>query len=187
MRRNNRFALLADRISSPLRNDRFTQDLGGTGRRQGFRGGRLGICGVPSLPTGSDPFFFLFQTVKNMKSSYFLILLCFPCLMNAAEFFSDFKNTHDRVWLGEDYWANPMEDWLVREGRTFRRNGGTGMFTCLPMDSIPIPCLLRLFFQSVWEWRKKKKEVRLDFWSVIDLKAVIPVPACSWEREWRSV
>ena len=52
-----------------------------------------------------------------MKSSYLLILLCFPCLMNAAEFFSDFKNTHDRVWLGEDYWANPMEDWLVREGR----------------------------------------------------------------------
>lgn len=24
--------------------------------------------------------------------------------------------THDRVWLGAQYWANPMEDWRVREG-----------------------------------------------------------------------
>lgn len=32
-------------------------------------------------------------------------------------FTSDWQNTHDRVWLGADYWANPMEDWMVREGR----------------------------------------------------------------------
>ena len=38
-----------------------------------------------------------------MKSSYLLLLLCFPCLLNAGEFSSDFKNTHDRVWLGEEY------------------------------------------------------------------------------------
>ena len=25
-------------------------------------------------------------------------------------------NTHDRVWLGESYWANPMEDWRVVDG-----------------------------------------------------------------------
>lgn len=24
--------------------------------------------------------------------------------------------THDRVWLGGDFWANPMEDWLVADG-----------------------------------------------------------------------
>ncbi|MEM1083113.1 MAG: alkaline phosphatase D family protein [Verrucomicrobiota bacterium] len=23
---------------------------------------------------------------------------------------------HDRVWLGGDYWANPMEDWCIRDG-----------------------------------------------------------------------
>ena len=59
-----------------------------------------------------------------MKSSYLLLLLCFPCLLHAGEFSSDFKNTHDRVWLGEEYWANPMEDWLVRDGRIVcARNG----------------------------------------------------------------
>ncbi len=26
------------------------------------------------------------------------------------------SNTHDRVWLGEDFWANPMEDWRIRDG-----------------------------------------------------------------------
>ncbi|MGJ8693537.1 MAG: alkaline phosphatase D family protein [Thalassotalea sp.] len=26
------------------------------------------------------------------------------------------KNTHDRVWLGGEYWANPMEDWRVIDG-----------------------------------------------------------------------
>ncbi|RMG35493.1 MAG: twin-arginine translocation pathway signal [Planctomycetota bacterium] len=25
-------------------------------------------------------------------------------------------NTHDRVWLGEAFWANPMEDWRVKDG-----------------------------------------------------------------------
>ena len=59
-----------------------------------------------------------------MKSSYLLLLLCSPCLLHAGEFSSDFKNTHDRVWLGEEYWANPMEDWLVRDGRIVcARNG----------------------------------------------------------------
>jgi hypothetical protein len=25
-------------------------------------------------------------------------------------------NTHDRVWLGEEFWANPMEDWQIIDG-----------------------------------------------------------------------
>jgi len=24
--------------------------------------------------------------------------------------------THDRVWLGEEFWANPMEDWRIVDG-----------------------------------------------------------------------
>jgi alkaline phosphatase D len=27
------------------------------------------------------------------------------------------KNTHDRPWLGGEYWANPMEDWHIVNGR----------------------------------------------------------------------
>ncbi len=27
-----------------------------------------------------------------------------------------FSNTHDRVWLGGEVWANPMEDWAIADG-----------------------------------------------------------------------
>ena len=32
-------------------------------------------------------------------------------------FESRWSQQHDRVWLGADYWANPMEDWRIHEGR----------------------------------------------------------------------
>jgi hypothetical protein len=34
----------------------------------------------------------------------------------AVNFSSDWKNTNNRVWLGESFWANPMEDWRVIDG-----------------------------------------------------------------------
>ncbi|MDY0168363.1 MAG: alkaline phosphatase D family protein [Thermoguttaceae bacterium] len=44
-----------------------------------------------------------------------LLFLCSPA--TAAEFTSDFASTPDRVWIGPEYWANPMEDWRVQDGR----------------------------------------------------------------------
>ncbi|MDA1015865.1 MAG: hypothetical protein O3A00_15590, partial [Planctomycetota bacterium] len=35
----------------------------------------------------------------------------------AGEFRSDWNSQHDRVWLGAEYWANPMEDWRINNGR----------------------------------------------------------------------
>ncbi|USD62498.1 alkaline phosphatase D family protein [Vibrio sp. SCSIO 43140] len=26
------------------------------------------------------------------------------------------QNTHDRIWIGGNYWANPMEDWMIKDG-----------------------------------------------------------------------
>ncbi|WP_111978570.1 alkaline phosphatase D family protein [Algibacillus agarilyticus] len=26
------------------------------------------------------------------------------------------RNTHDRIWLGGEYWANPMENWQIKDG-----------------------------------------------------------------------
>ncbi|MEX1041831.1 MAG: twin-arginine translocation pathway signal [Pirellulaceae bacterium] len=40
-----------------------------------------------------------------------------PHTAMADDFQSDFAATPDRVWLGPDYWANPMEDWVVQEGQ----------------------------------------------------------------------
>jgi alkaline phosphatase D len=34
------------------------------------------------------------------------------------------KNTNDRVWLGEQFWANPMEDWRVVNGAAECQTGG---------------------------------------------------------------
>ena len=26
------------------------------------------------------------------------------------------SRTHDRVWIGEEFWSNPMEDWRINNG-----------------------------------------------------------------------
>ncbi|MDZ7619451.1 MAG: hypothetical protein U1E05_20825, partial [Patescibacteria group bacterium] len=54
-----------------------------------------------------------------------LLLLCHVGLCDvglcnvgaAAEFAADFASTPNRVWIGPAYWANPMEDWRVEDGR----------------------------------------------------------------------
>jgi alkaline phosphatase D len=61
----------------------------------------------------------------NMKTLSLLFFVSSTCFLNAGEFSSDFKNTHDRVWLGEEYWANPMEDWAIENGRAVCLRGGT--------------------------------------------------------------
>ena len=42
----------------------------------------------------------------------------------AAEFHSHFRHTPDRVWIGPEYWANPMEDWRIHNGRLECIRGG---------------------------------------------------------------
>ncbi|SHI79304.1 PhoD-like phosphatase [Tangfeifania diversioriginum] len=34
-----------------------------------------------------------------------------------TEFSANFDNTHDRVWVGKDFWSIPLEDWKVEEGQ----------------------------------------------------------------------
>ena len=34
-----------------------------------------------------------------------------------ASFVGNWKNTHDRAWIGPEYWANPLQDWRVASGR----------------------------------------------------------------------
>lgn len=35
-----------------------------------------------------------------------------------------FANLPDRIWLGAEFWANPMEDWAIRDGRLECGNAG---------------------------------------------------------------
>ena len=40
-----------------------------------------------------------------------------PTLKNGLTPVKDnWRNTHDRVWLGGEFWANPMEDWQINNG-----------------------------------------------------------------------
>ena len=42
----------------------------------------------------------------------------------AAQFKSDWETSTDRVFLGEHFWANPMEDWRVVDGAAECQTGG---------------------------------------------------------------
>ena len=59
----------------------------------------------------------------KLLSSYSLLVLA-SVTLSAAEFSSSWDRVHDRVWLGEDYWANPMEDWAIEDGRAVCLRGG---------------------------------------------------------------
>ena len=39
-----------------------------------------------------------------------------PQLLNAGIFRSQWQDAQDRIWVGKDFWANPMEDWKVEDG-----------------------------------------------------------------------
>ena len=41
-----------------------------------------------------------------------------------ASFKSNWHTLPDRVWLGEDVWANPMEDWRINDGAAESRTSG---------------------------------------------------------------
>jgi alkaline phosphatase D len=38
-------------------------------------------------------------------------------VQSTVEFRSNWDRCHDRVWLGAEYWANPMQDWRIANGR----------------------------------------------------------------------
>ncbi|HEX3868962.1 MAG TPA: alkaline phosphatase D family protein [Pirellulales bacterium] len=40
-----------------------------------------------------------------------------PAATPAAPFRSQWQQTCERVWLGPEYWANPLQDWRVADGR----------------------------------------------------------------------
>ena len=53
-----------------------------------------------------------------------LFTVSFSTAAVSADFASDFRDTSDRVWVGPRYWANPMEDWSINDGRLECRGGG---------------------------------------------------------------
>lgn len=54
-----------------------------------------------------------------MKRVFLFVCLMLGCSFTAvaAPFQSRFAQTPDRIWIGPDFWANPLEDWRVDQGR----------------------------------------------------------------------
>ena len=48
-----------------------------------------------------------------------IIIHFFGCKTDfqVIEFKSDWSDSHDRVWIGPEYWASPLQDWQIRNGR----------------------------------------------------------------------
>ncbi|MCG8507906.1 MAG: hypothetical protein MI741_01640, partial [Rhodospirillales bacterium] len=46
-----------------------------------------------------------------------LIVTLVTTSSNAAEFAGNLPADANRVWIGPDYWTNPMEDWQLANGR----------------------------------------------------------------------
>jgi hypothetical protein len=67
----------------------------------------------------------IYRKARNMIRTTMCILVGMTATtIYGAQFASEFENAPDRVWVGRDYWANPMEDWSLENGRLHCRGGG---------------------------------------------------------------
>ncbi len=58
-------------------------------------------------------------------SVFFLIpFVVLQTIQTAAGFQSEFPQEIERVWIGPEYWSNPMEDWKISDGRMECISGG---------------------------------------------------------------
>lgn len=65
-----------------------------------------------------------------------LIFVFFACSQKQfIEFSTDFNNTYNRVWIGQDFWSIPLEDWRIQDGRLEnvgnRFNMRVNLLTCM--------------------------------------------------------
>ncbi len=72
-----------------------------------------------------------------MKNFLLLIPAAFLLLISCSRqpgFFDDFEDIPDRVWVSENYWTIPIEDWRVSDGRVEftgnRANMRANLLTC---------------------------------------------------------
>ena len=47
----------------------------------------------------------------------FIIFIFFGCKTPEYTFQSEWHSKENRIWVGEDYWANPLEDWQLNKGQ----------------------------------------------------------------------
>ncbi len=54
---------------------------------------------------------------KSIINTFILILLCSCFSCDTSEGFkSDFTSSEPRIWIGPEYWSNPLQDWQISHG-----------------------------------------------------------------------
>ena len=74
--------------------------------------------------------------IQKIGFSFLLVLTLFSvlsCRETPPEVSYDFDSIADRIWIGEDFWTVPLEDWRVQNGRIeFLGEGQQATCTVLP-------------------------------------------------------
>jgi alkaline phosphatase D len=55
--------------------------------------------------------------MKISTLTIFIFLAAIISCTKKTEFSANFDNSHDRVWVGKDFWSIPLEDWKVENGQ----------------------------------------------------------------------
>ncbi|HSL85754.1 MAG TPA: hypothetical protein VK861_02330, partial [Bacteroidales bacterium] len=62
-----------------------------------------------------------------------ILMLMSSCGQQPVTVQYDFNSVNDRIWIGEDFWAVPLEDWRIAHGRIeFTGEGQQATCTVLP-------------------------------------------------------
>jgi len=65
--------------------------------------------------------------------SVIFLLIIHSCREEAPSVTYNFDSLNNRIWIGEDFWTVPLEDWRLKDGRIeFTGNGQQGTCTVLP-------------------------------------------------------
>src|SRR5690554_2922348 len=46
----------------------------------------------------------------------FSFLMTMAACTDSNKYTYTFSNTNDRIWIGKDFWAIPLEDWKIKDG-----------------------------------------------------------------------
>lgn len=62
-----------------------------------------------------------------------MMMLFYSCGQQPVFIRYDFDSVNDRIWIGEDFWVLPLEEWRVNKGRIeFKGEGQQYLNTLLP-------------------------------------------------------
>lgn len=77
------------------------------------------------------------RIIQSVAITTMVLLAFISCRKEIASFKYDFNQVNDRIWIGEDFWTVPLEDWKIEKGRIeFTGSGQQSTCTILPYSIV---------------------------------------------------